>query len=133
MAERSNFLGRTTKASNKQSWAAVAASLGRISTICSLDSATTSLEGGGRFSLADGGKTCSGGGFSSLDGGLSRLNTTPNYSILGASLGTWPSYTWRSILSSIPYLKKRVLLRIGDGATAIIGVNPWLPSAPLVR
>ncbi|KAI4353895.1 hypothetical protein L6164_002816 [Bauhinia variegata] len=54
----------------------------------------------------------------------------PNCSILGASLGTWPSYTWRSILSSIPSLKKRVLLRIGDGATTIIGVNPWLPSAP---
>lgn len=37
-------------------------SLGRISTICSLD-------GGGRFSWADGGKKCSGCVFSSLDGG----------------------------------------------------------------
>ncbi|KAI4353923.1 hypothetical protein L6164_002843 [Bauhinia variegata] len=143
MAERSNFLGRTTKASKKQSWAAMAASLGRISTICPLDSATTFLDGGGRFSWADGGKKCSDGVSSSLDGGFRQLEDF-NTSLLAKQafrlLHNPQSLTTRvlmakyypncSILSSIPSLKKRVLLRIGDGSTTIVGVNPWLPSAP---
>ncbi|XP_012852582.1 PREDICTED: uncharacterized protein LOC105972190 [Erythranthe guttata] len=51
----------------------------------------------------------------------------PQSDIFGASLGSNPSYTWRSIWGAISLLDKGTRWRIGSGAKVSIWGDKWLP------
>jgi hypothetical protein len=55
----------------------------------------------------------------------------PNLDILSAGgLGNAPSYCWRSIHSSIDYIKKGGIRQIGNGENTNIWTDKWLPNQP---
>ena len=57
-----------------------------------------------------------------------RVRYFPRSSSLDSSLGSNPSYTWRSIWATRDMLCKHCRLRVGDGAQISITKDPWLPT-----
>lgn len=53
----------------------------------------------------------------------------PRGDFLTATLGSNPSYMWRSILAAHEVVKKGCRKRIGDGSQTDIWMVPWLPCA----
>ncbi|KAG8488535.1 hypothetical protein CXB51_016304 [Gossypium anomalum] len=53
----------------------------------------------------------------------------PFSDILSAKIGSYPSFTWRSICSARDLIADGILWRIGDGASVNIWNDPWLPGA----
>lgn len=51
----------------------------------------------------------------------------PNSDFLNASLGSNPSYLWRSLLATREMMKRGIRRRIGNGLTTTIWKVPWLP------
>ncbi|GMJ07053.1 hypothetical protein HRI_004374500 [Hibiscus trionum] len=51
----------------------------------------------------------------------------PNTNFLEAGLGSYPSYTWRSVWSCRALLEKGLCWRIGSGSSVNIWNDPWLP------
>ncbi|KAA3476491.1 ABC transporter C family member 10 [Gossypium australe] len=47
--------------------------------------------------------------------------------ILAAKVGSYPSFTWRSICNARELIEERVLWRIGKGDRVNIWNDPWLP------
>lgn len=57
-----------------------------------------------------------------------QANYFPNGSFLDATLGSNPSWTWRSILEGRGVLKEGIRKRIGNGKQVRIALNRWLPT-----
>jgi hypothetical protein len=53
----------------------------------------------------------------------------PKTDLLEAELGSDPSQVWRAILEGRDALKLGLIRRIGDGMTAKVWGNNWLPRA----
>ncbi|KAA3461385.1 reverse transcriptase [Gossypium australe] len=51
----------------------------------------------------------------------------PHSDILSAKIGSYPSFTWRSICSARDLIADGILWRIGNGASVNIWNDPWLP------
>jgi hypothetical protein len=51
----------------------------------------------------------------------------PTGDFLSSSLGSCPSYAWRSIWEAIPLLKEGLMWRVGDGSTIKIRDDKWIP------
>ncbi|KAL0387847.1 UNVERIFIED_CONTAM: putative mitochondrial protein [Sesamum radiatum] len=64
----------------------------------------------------------------SLLGQLLNARYYPDSSILETELGSRPSITWRSVLSSKSIILAGHRWRIGDGHTIKIWIDPWIPS-----
>jgi hypothetical protein len=47
---------------------------------------------------------------------------------LSATMGSRPSYMWRSIWNARPLLKEGLMWRIGDGASVKIWGDKWIPN-----
>ncbi|XP_059439185.1 uncharacterized protein LOC132171798 [Corylus avellana] len=62
----------------------------------------------------------------SLVARIMKAKYFPNCEALDASMGSKPSYVWRSILSSKELLKEGLMWRIGDGDIARIWGERWL-------
>ncbi|XP_031120802.1 uncharacterized protein LOC116024038 [Ipomoea triloba] len=54
----------------------------------------------------------------------------PRTSFIDATLGSCPSYCWRSIMAAHDMVCGGVRRRIGDGKTTLIWGHPWLPDDP---
>jgi hypothetical protein len=52
----------------------------------------------------------------------------PDSTFLSATLGSRPSYMWRSIWNAQPLLKEGLMWRIGDGASVKIWGDKWIPN-----
>lgn len=52
----------------------------------------------------------------------------PNGTFLNATIGSNPSYVWRSVLESQQIIKAGVGCRAGNGSSINILTDPWLPS-----
>ncbi|KAH1045942.1 hypothetical protein J1N35_036726 [Gossypium stocksii] len=50
----------------------------------------------------------------------------PHSNILAAKVGSYPSFTWRSICSARDLVEDGVVWRVGNGATVNIWNDPWL-------
>ena len=50
----------------------------------------------------------------------------PKGDFLKATLGSNPSFTWRSIFQSFPLLKQGIRWRIGNGTQIDVWTDPWL-------
>ncbi|KAL0385485.1 UNVERIFIED_CONTAM: hypothetical protein Sradi_2942800 [Sesamum radiatum] len=68
-----------------------------------------------------------------LVGKIIRARYFSGFFILEAELGSRPSYTWCSILSTKELVKVGLLWRIGKGRTTRIWIDPWIPHAPAFR
>ncbi|KAA3489416.1 reverse transcriptase [Gossypium australe] len=51
----------------------------------------------------------------------------PHSDILAANVGSYPSFTWRSICSARDLIENGLLWRIGNGCDINIWNDPWLP------
>ncbi|XP_017635845.1 uncharacterized protein LOC108477876 [Gossypium arboreum] len=51
----------------------------------------------------------------------------PHSNVLSARIGSYPSFTWRSICSAKELIKDGLLWRIGNGEDVNIWNDPWLP------
>jgi len=65
---------------------------------------------------------------SSLVGCILKEKYFPHWYFLNASLGSRPSYVWRSIFSANDLLTKGLVWRIGNGFDVNIWGNKWLPT-----
>ena len=65
---------------------------------------------------------------SSLMARLYKAKYFPNYDVLGASIGSNPSYAWRSIHKSMEVLKQGTRWRVGNGKLKHIWDDKWLPT-----
>ena len=63
----------------------------------------------------------------SLVARLFKARYFPNTSFLEASLGSNPSYIWRSILAAQTAISLSSSIRIRGGHETVIGHAPWLP------
>jgi len=52
----------------------------------------------------------------------------PSGDFLGSSLGSRPSYVWRSICGAKPVLSEGLMWRVGDGLSIKIFEDKWIPS-----
>jgi hypothetical protein len=52
----------------------------------------------------------------------------PNSSFFEASLGSWPSFAWRSIFNSRDLLQQGPMWRVGDGSFIKLWGDRWLPT-----
>ncbi|KAK8320410.1 hypothetical protein V6Z12_A12G035300, partial [Gossypium hirsutum] len=50
----------------------------------------------------------------------------PNSDILSAKIGSYPSFTWRSICSARDFIENGVLWQIGNSYSVNIWNEPWL-------
>ena len=57
----------------------------------------------------------------------------PMSDVLNAKLGSLPSYSWRSIHSSLEVIKNGSQWRVGNGKLIHIWDDRWLPTHPLTR
>lgn len=57
----------------------------------------------------------------------------PENSFLPATLGSRPSYAWRSILFGRELLKKVLRHMVGDGRFIYVWSSPWLVDGTLMR
>jgi hypothetical protein len=64
----------------------------------------------------------------SLAGRILKAKYFPNSSILEASLGTRPSFAWRSMHAALDLLKQGLVWRVGDGRSIQIWGDRWFPS-----
>ena len=64
---------------------------------------------------------------SSLMARLYKAKYFPNCDVLGASIGSNPSYAWRSINKSLEVLKQGTRWRVGNGKLIHIWDDKWLP------
>ncbi|KAA3484080.1 reverse transcriptase [Gossypium australe] len=51
----------------------------------------------------------------------------PHSNILAAKIGSYPSFTWRSICSAREFIENGLLWRVGNGSGINIWNDPWLP------
>lgn len=51
----------------------------------------------------------------------------PQTDFLNATIGTNPSYNWRSILEAQEIVKQGSRKRIEDGPSTLVWHDPWLP------
>ncbi|KAL0397570.1 UNVERIFIED_CONTAM: putative mitochondrial protein [Sesamum calycinum] len=51
----------------------------------------------------------------------------PNGDIFTATLGSRPSYTWRSIMAAFDLFRAGCRWRVGTGAAIRVWADPWLP------
>jgi hypothetical protein len=65
---------------------------------------------------------------SQFTGSILRAKYFPYSSFLGASLGSRPSYAWRSIFSTRDLLKQGLVWRVGNGESINIWGDRWLPT-----
>ncbi|XP_031111944.1 uncharacterized protein LOC116015918 [Ipomoea triloba] len=54
----------------------------------------------------------------------------PKTSFIDATLGTCPSYYWRSVMAAHELVCSGVRRRVGDGKATLIWGHPWLPDEP---
>lgn len=66
---------------------------------------------------------------SSLVVQLYKSRYFPQTSLLQASLGSIPSYAWRSIWASQEVVWRNIRLQVGDGANIRVCHDPWLGDA----
>ncbi|KAL8156414.1 hypothetical protein AgCh_001488 [Apium graveolens] len=59
---------------------------------------------------------------------LMKARYYPNSNFLNASLGSNPSYLWRSLMETQETMKRGVRKRIGNGLTTTVWKVPWLPA-----
>ena len=64
---------------------------------------------------------------SSLVARIFKARYYPSSSFLCASLGSNPSFIWRSVFATQEIIRKGICKRIGDGSTTLISSDPWLP------
>ena len=50
----------------------------------------------------------------------------PNGDFWGAEMGSWPSFTWRSIIAAQKIVRKGCKWQVGDGASIRIWADKWL-------
>jgi hypothetical protein len=54
----------------------------------------------------------------------------PNGNLLSAGPKSGSSFTWQSIVASIPTFKQGYIWRVGTGENINIYTDPWIPSSP---
>ncbi|XP_031120222.1 uncharacterized protein LOC116023365 [Ipomoea triloba] len=54
----------------------------------------------------------------------------PKTSFIDATLGSCPSYCWRSVMAAHELICSGVRRRVGDGRSTLIWGHPWLPDEP---
>jgi hypothetical protein len=64
----------------------------------------------------------------SLLGRIMKVKYYPGVSVLKESLGTKPSYAWRSLQSSIDVVRAGLIWRIGNEENVLIWGDKWIPS-----
>jgi ribonuclease HI len=69
----------------------------------------------------------------SLIARIMKAKYFPNCSILEATQGRNPSFAWRSIQKSCSLLKEGLVWRVGNGATAKIWQDRWMPNLPTCK
>ena len=65
---------------------------------------------------------------SSLAARILKAKYFPSEDIMNASLGSSPSYTWRSIFQSLEVIKSGTRWRVGNGRLIHIWEDKWLPT-----
>ncbi|GLT53960.1 hypothetical protein SLA2020_271940 [Shorea laevis] len=61
----------------------------------------------------------------------SKTKYYPQQDFMSATLGSRPSYAWRSILNSRSLLKEGLAWRVGDGKSIRIWGDKWIPESAL--
>ncbi|KAL0413523.1 UNVERIFIED_CONTAM: putative mitochondrial protein [Sesamum radiatum] len=57
----------------------------------------------------------------------------PRSHLFDATLGSRPSYTWRSMLAALPLLRSGCRWRVGTGSSVRVWQDPWLPRGTSFR
>ncbi|XP_062101909.1 uncharacterized protein LOC133809260 [Humulus lupulus] len=63
----------------------------------------------------------------SLVGRLFKSRYFANGTFLSAELGSNPSYVWRSMFEAISLVKDVARMKVGNGGSIRMGIDPWLP------
>ena len=64
---------------------------------------------------------------SSLVAQIYRAKYYPSCDVMGAKLGSSPSYAWRSIYNSLEVIRRGTRWRVGNGKLIHIWEDKWLP------
>ena len=65
---------------------------------------------------------------SSLVARIYRAKYYPSCAVIGAKLGSSPSYAWRSIYNSLEVIRRGTRWRVGNGKLIHIWEDKWLPT-----